>query len=140
MRYSATTNGFYAKDIDYAALPSDCVDVTQSDYDDIFDKLSKGMILAHDANGYPKAINAPVIPNTKEQNQVIALKLLSETDFVEIPSVVSAESNPRLLNKADFVDYRNQVRIFAVYPVDGDVIWPVKPTEQWSDPFEGVGK
>lgn len=81
---------------------------------------------------------APPNPPTAEQNKQTALGLLSATDFTEIPSVSDPSSTPHLLNKADFVAYRDQVRIFAVYPVAGDITWPVKPTEQWSDPFAGI--
>lgn len=87
-----------------------------------------------DANQPP----APPGPPTAEQNKQTALGLLSATDFTEIPSVSDPSSTPHLLNKADFVAYRDQVRIFAVYPVAGDITWPVKPAEQWSDPFENL--
>lgn len=80
----------------------------------------------------------PPEPPTAEQNKQTALGLLAATDFTEIPSVSDPSSTPHLLNKADFVAYRDQVRIFAVYPVAGDITWPVKPTEQWSDPFENL--
>ena len=85
----------------------------------------------------PKPPPEPV-PPTAEQNQQKALSLLSATDFTEIPSVSDPASVPYLKNKDAFVTYRNQVRIFAVYPVPGDIDWPVKPVEQWSDPFEGI--
>lgn len=81
---------------------------------------------------------SPPGPPTAEQNKQTALGLLSATDFTEIPSVSDPSSTPHLLNKADFVAYRDQVRIFAVYPVAGDITWPVKPAEQWSDPFENL--
>lgn len=78
------------------------------------------------------------VPPTAEQNKQTALGLLSATDFTEIPSVSDPSSTPYLLNKAEFIAYRDQIRIFAVYPVAGDVNWPVKPAEQWSDPFAGI--
>ncbi len=90
--------------------------------------------LAWNAANTPK----PPEPPTAEQNKQTALGLLAATDFTEIPSVSDPSSTPHLLNKADFVAYRDQVRIFAVYPVAGDITWPVKPTEQWSDPFENL--
>lgn len=77
-------------------------------------------------------------PPTADQNKATALDLLASTDYTEIPSVSDPSSTPHLLNKADFVAYRDQVRIFAVYPVAGNIDWPVKPAEQWSDPFENL--
>jgi len=81
---------------------------------------------------------APSGPPTAEQNQQTALSFLSATDFTEIPSVSDPSNVPYLKNKDAFVTYRNEVRIFAVYPVPGEITWPVKPVEQWSDPFEGI--
>ena len=89
----------------------------------------------NEANNPPPPVP---VPPTAEQNKQTALGLLSATDFTEIPSVSDPSSTPHLLNKADFVAYRDQVRIFAVYPVAGDITWPVKPAEQWSDPFENL--
>lgn len=80
----------------------------------------------------------PPEPPTADENKATALGLLSATDYTEIPSVSDPSSTPHLLNKADFVAYRDQVRIFAVYPVAGNIDWPVKPTERWSDPFENL--
>lgn len=140
MRYAASTNSFYASDIYYKNLPNDCVEIENDAYQLLMQGQAEGKVITSNNDGIPILINRPHVPNTKEENQALALRLLTETDFVEIPSVTSTESIPRLLNKSAFVDYRNQVRIFAVYPVDGNVDWPTKPTEQWSDPFEGVGK
>lgn len=80
----------------------------------------------------------PPEPPTAEENKATALGLLSATDYTEIPSVSDPSSTPHLLNKAEFVSYRDQVRVFAVYPVAGNINWPVKPIEVWSDPFENL--
>jgi hypothetical protein len=80
------------------------------------------------------AANTPVPPEppTPEQNKATAMSLLSATDWTELPSVSDPTSNPHLLNKADFVAYRDQLRAIAVNPPAGDITWPTKPTEQWS--------
>lgn len=82
----------------------------------------------------------PPEPPTAEQNKQIAIGLLAATDFVELPSVSDPDPShsPYLMNKADFMVYRNDVRIYAVYPVAGHVDWPIKPVEQWSDPFANL--
>lgn len=80
----------------------------------------------------------PPEPPTAEQNKQTALSLLASTDYTEIPSVSDPSSTPHLLNKNEFIAYRDQVRIFAVYPVAGDITWPIKPVEVWSDPFENL--
>jgi hypothetical protein len=77
-------------------------------------------------------------PTTAEQNQQTAIALLTATDWVNQPDVRNTANVPHLLNGQAFDDYRVAVRIYAVYPVAGDIDWPVKPVEQWSDPFEGI--
>ena len=67
-----------------------------------------------------------------ELNKQTAQGLLSATDWTELPSVSDPTSNPHLLNKADFVAYRDQVRAIAVNPPDTEWTPPTKPTEQWS--------
>lgn len=80
----------------------------------------------------------PPEPATEEQNKQTAMSLLAATDWVNQPDVRNTANNPHLLNGPDFDSYRVSVRIYAVYPVAGNIDWPVKPVEQWSDPFEGI--
>jgi hypothetical protein len=60
-----------------------------------------------------------------------ASKLLYETDWTTIPDITNTANNPYLLNQADFIAYRNDVRKLAVNPV-ADPIFPAVPTAQWS--------
>jgi len=78
--------------------------------------------------------NTPVPPQppTAEQNKATATVKLQETDWATIPDVADPiKSNPYLANQQDFVTYRNAVRQYAVYPVSGDINWPVVPQEVW---------
>jgi len=78
--------------------------------------------------------NTPVPPQppTVEQNKQTAVNKLSATDWTTIPDVADpAKSNPYLSNAQDFITYRNAVRQYAVYPVSGDINWPVVPQEVW---------
>lgn len=62
-----------------------------------------------------------------------AASLLSQTDWTAIPDVADPlKSNPYLMNQPEFVAYRSTVRNYAVNPVV-DPVWPVVPTEQWSN-------
>jgi hypothetical protein len=79
--------------------------------------------------------NTPVPPQppTAEQNKQTAVEKLQATDWATIPDVADpAKSNPYLSNAQDFVTYRNAVRQYAVYPVAGDINWPVEPQEVWT--------
>lgn len=75
----------------------------------------------------------PVPPPTAEQNKQTAMTLLQQTDWVVLSDVDNPTLNPHLLNKADFVSYREALRQIAVYPEPGVLEWPTKPNEQWSE-------
>ena len=74
----------------------------------------------------------PPTPPTADDNKSNAVNLLQATDWTQIPSVSDPSlSNPYLANKLAFDQYRNEVRQVAVYPVAGDIVWPVAPQESW---------
>ena len=73
----------------------------------------------------------PVVP-TEEQNKQTAVKLLQQTDWVNEPDVYDPANDPHLTNRQAFLTYRAALRQIAVYPEPGNLDWPVKPTEQWS--------
>jgi len=74
----------------------------------------------------------PPMPPTAEQNKKIASNKLYATDWTTIPDVSDpTKSNPYLSNTQDFVSYRNAIRQYAVYPVAGDINWPVEPQAAW---------
>jgi len=76
---------------------------------------------------------APPGPPSAEQNKLTAEHFLAETDWTATESISNpAVSNPYLMNQADFLAYRSAVREIAVNPVAGNIVWPVKPNEQWS--------
>ena len=76
---------------------------------------------------------SPIEPPTAEQNQQTAISLLDATDWVNQPDVRDTANTPHLINASDFDAYRVAVRQYAVYPVAGDITWPVAPAEQWSN-------
>lgn len=79
--------------------------------------------------------NTPVPPQppTAEQNKAAAVAKLQATDWTTIPDVADpVKSNPYLANAQDFIVYRNAVRQYAVYPVAGNINWPVVPQEVWT--------
>jgi hypothetical protein len=74
----------------------------------------------------------PPTPPTAEENKVTAINLLQQTDWTQIPSVSDpALSNPYLANKLAFDQYRNAVRQYAIYPVEGNIEWATVPQEDW---------
>lgn len=77
-----------------------------------------------------KAVPVPV--PTAEENKATAMSYLVGTDWVNQPDVTNPDINPHLLNHAEFITYRSQIRAIAVSPVAGDLTWPTEPTPQWS--------
>lgn len=74
----------------------------------------------------------PPEPPTEEQNKQTAMSLLQATDWVNQPDVRNPANDPHLTNGDAFDAYRLAVRQYAVYPVAGDIDWPVKPSEIWA--------
>ena len=76
---------------------------------------------------------APTPEEIQAQNKATAMSLLSATDWVELPSVINTVDGPHLTNQADFLTYRNALRMIAVTPPSTPVDpWPTKPAEQWA--------
>ena len=78
--------------------------------------------------------NTPPAPTiaTAEDNKARAMFILEETDWTTTADVGNAQmSNPYLANQAEFIAFRSAVRQYAIYPVAGDIAWPVLPTENW---------
>lgn len=130
--YSALTGGFYLPDSNNPSIPNDVVEITDEYHAELFNKQSEGYSIVPDKNGYP--INSTEHPKpTAEQNKNIASNKLFETDWTTIPDVSDpSKSNPYLVNSAEFIAYRNQVRQYAINPIDGDINWPAKPQSVWS--------
>ena len=59
-----------------------------------------------------------------------ASELLYATDWTTIADVANPDNSPYLTNQAEFIAWRNQIRVLAVNPVI-DPIFPPKPDEIW---------
>jgi hypothetical protein len=73
----------------------------------------------------------PHIP-TAEENKSTAMGYLAATDWVNQPDVTNPDISPHLLNHAEFITYRSQIRAIAINPTAGVLTWPIEPTPQWS--------
>jgi len=60
-----------------------------------------------------------------------AVNLLSETDWVEVPAVGDSTQPVYLENVAEFIAYRDAMRVIAVNPPIEVDVWPLKPSEVW---------
>lgn len=73
---------------------------------------------------------SPTVASAQE-NKEIAETLLFETDWINQPDVNDSNKLPYLLNKEEFLTFREQVRIIAVSPVNGNLNWPETPKAIW---------
>lgn len=73
----------------------------------------------------------PYVP-TAEVNKAEATRRLTATDWVNQPDVTNPDINPHLLNHADYITYRSQIRAIAISPTAGNLNWPTEPTPQWT--------
>lgn len=71
-------------------------------------------------------------PPNAAQNKSHAIYLLTSTDWVTFPDVINTSITPHLLNQDEFIEYRRQLRIISLDPVDGNLVWPIKPDEKWA--------
>ena len=102
---------------------------------DSYDSMPHGVDLYNRAAAGEFGAIAPyVVPTpTAQGNKTTAVSLLSQTDWTSIADVADpAVSNPYLMNQAEFLAYRSQLREIAVNPTAGFITFPTKPQEQWS--------
>jgi len=67
------------------------------------------------------------------QNKITAISLLQSTDWATFSDVVNKSETPHLINQDAFIEYRRLVRIISLNPPDGNVDWPIRPIEVWSE-------
>lgn len=63
-----------------------------------------------------------------DQCKIKAENLLKDTDWSTLSDITIG--NPKLLNQADFLSYRSQVRALAINPISSPV-FPDLPISQW---------
>lgn len=77
--------------------------------------------------------NTPVMPIiTASDNKERAKLLLSQTDWATLPDVLNTSIVPYLTNQAEYLSYRVILRDIVLSPVDGEMVFPIKPTSQWT--------
>ena len=85
MFYSKQTGGFYSPEI-HATMPSDVVEITDAQHQELINAQSQGKVIVGDANGYPIATTPVPTPEQLKQQRVAELKqLLSASDFKVLP-------------------------------------------------------
>jgi len=88
--------------------------------------------VAYDINGNEIVYDLQTVENQAllDQCKTTASNLLFDTDWTTIADVANPVNSPYLVNQADFIIYRNQIRKLAVTPV-ADPVFPTKPNQVW---------
>jgi len=76
-------------------------------------------------------------PPIAAENKNKAINLLKDTDWSTYSDVVNTSETPHLINQNEFIEYRRKVRIISLNPTDGNLVWPIKPIEIWSESPSG---
>ena len=123
--------------MNYAVLESNTViniTVAEEDIAQMFGWIPEAAncIIGSSWDGVEFHLPEPPPPDYTDSNKQQAQSLLINTDWTEIPSVSDVNTHPHLLNTADFITYRNEIRVIAVNPPNTAITWPTVPTEQWS--------
>jgi len=73
-----------------------------------------------------------VVPPEQIQaaNKATAQTLLQATDWATLADITTG--SPKLNNQADFLNYRNLVRVIAINPPTTPATFPTLPQEQWT--------
>lgn len=100
-------------DLFWADCPADVVAYEYEYVDGEFKKLP------------PPAINPEAIQN-------VAKQCLANTDWVNQPDVYDPLLTPHLLNRDEFLAYRETIRGYLVTPPTQDFVWPDEPQAIWS--------
>lgn len=66
MLYSKSTNGFYLIEIHGKNIPSDVVEISFEEWQELLDKQSQGMQIVSNEDGFP-VVTTPPEPITEQQ-------------------------------------------------------------------------
>jgi len=125
MFYSASTNGFYAKEIHGDAIPIDAVEVTDNAYQLLFVAQSEGKRIVAGGDGHPIAsenLNSELQPWLDHQTK--AQEAINKSDRTIIRCYERGVEVP-----STWVSYRNALReIIRTKNGDPTAALPAEPT------------
>ena len=120
--YSKTTKGFYCEEIHGTNIPSDRVQITNEQHENLLNEQSNGKQIVPDKNGYPIAIVPPIIPPTWEQIRSQRDAFLKDSDWS-----VAGDATPKP-SKESWLTYRQALRdLPQSFETPEEVVWPTKP-------------
>jgi hypothetical protein len=129
--FSAELDAFFQSDW-FEEQPAGTVEITESEFEELMQKQSSGLLISHNENGYPVAIEPP--PPTKEEavsyaeQQKTALLLEAQ----EVISLWQTELQLGIISdedKAKLIVWINYIKAVQVVETSKapDITWPEKP-------------
>ena len=92
MFYSKSTGGFYSPEV-HTTMPSDVVEITDEQYQQLLTSQSQGLIIVGDDNGYPTLITPIVTPEQIKLQRIAELKqLLLASDYKMLPDYQASKT------------------------------------------------
>lgn len=117
--YSPSTNGFYISDIEYASIPSDIVEITEEQHDEMLHELNVNSKIAVFNGGNLSYIDQPVVV-TWDTIRARRDRLLANSDYTQSPDWPGSGTL--------WAAYREKLRdLPQTYSTPEDVIFPTPP-------------
>lgn len=110
MFFSASTGGFYSREIHGTNMPADVVEITTEQHSALIEGQSNGKVITSDENGFPILIDSVITPEQiQQQNNATARQYLASTDWYVIRMQETGTPIPQ-----DILDAREAARASVV--------------------------
>ena len=116
--YSPSTKGFYTSEIQYPTLPDDIIELSDEEYRNIYDTLSKGRKEIKVKDNKLTLVDS-VIVLTWDNIRSKRNRLLKESDYTQMPDYPG--------DKNAWAAYRQALRDITLFNDPNEVRWPTKP-------------
>ena len=120
--YSKTTGGFYIDAI-HDSVPEDSVEITEQEYQQLFEDQTVGKLIVPDSNGYPIAVT--VSPTLEDLKAIERGWRNSELSYADIELNKVQDSDPKA--KGTVSDWRNYRKELRAYPDTLDFPQGIRP-------------
>lgn len=129
--FSAELNAFFQSDW-FEEQPAGTVEITESEFDELMQKQSTGLLISHDENGNPIAVEPPpptkeeIVSYAEQQKTALLLEAQETISFWQTELQLGIISNA---DKASLIAWMSYIK--ALKAVDTskapDITWPTTP-------------
>lgn len=129
--FSAELNAFFQSDW-FEEQPAGTVEITESEFDELMQKQSTGLLISHDENGNPIAVEPPpptkeeIVSYAEQQKTALLLEAQETISFWQTELQLGIISDA---DKASLIAWMSYIK--ALKAVDTskapDITWPTTP-------------